>query len=1102
MPRVSATPPRKALENYQRALAAFAQRGVEHEMAVRSAFQVLLDDCARPHGWKLVPEYAVLRTGRRPLRVDGALLDEFNLWHGLWEAKDSSDDLDKEIKVKFALGYPRRNIVFQSPDRAVLYQNGKRVLDTKLATLEQITDVLRAFFSYEEPAWEEWERASTEFKERIAEHGRALAALISAELKKNREFKLAFTDFVAVCRASINPNLSEAAVEEMLVQHLLTWRIFKGVFGIGDFMQKNVIAQEIEKLILTIRAFSREDFLRKLDPFYSALEEAAKTITDFSEKQKFLNTVYERFFQGFAVRQADTLGIVYTPQPIVDFMVASVDHFLRTEFGKDAGVGSRDVHTLDGFTGTGNFVVNLMRAMPPSRLRQKYAHELHCNEVMLLPYYVASMNIEHEYLEATGVYEPFEGICLVDTFQIAHEHTGVGRVQHGFEFFTQANTERIKRQREAPIFVCIGNPPYNAGQLNENDNNKNRKYPELDARVSSTYGEASRATLLRKLSDPYVKAIRWATDRIGEAGIVAFVNNDSFIDEISFDGMRHHLARDFDLIYVLDLGGNVRKHPKLSGTTHNVFGIQVGVSINFFIRLPGKTKEARREAKIFYHSVPVDWRKEEKYDYLEKAETVAPVAWQQLKPDAKDTWLTSDTDVEFSRFVPIGSKAAKADAGANLATIFRTYSLGVSTNRDDVVYDFDAERLAERVERFCDDYNSELERWQRKQRPTDLDAFLSTDRVKWSETLKRRFRFGTNACFGAGRVLTAQYRPFVSRYLYLNPLLIDRPGATPDYFPSQEAAAENRMLCLSDVGLRAKFSVLATNYPHDMHLCASTDAFQGFPFYAYDENGSKRRENIPLSTLVRFQTHYGDERITKWDIFHYVYALLHHPGYRSRFTANLKRELPRIPFAPDFGAFASAGKRLTELHVSYEKAAEFPLKRTEHRHVPFTLRVEQMKLAEDKRELDYNDSLTLSGIPPETYDYKLGNRSALEWIVDQYRVWSDPATGIDSDPNLREDEDYILRLVGQVITVSLETLTIVRGFPEDYGAEGEQSEHDHELETWRLNQRLPTSGSAQKQIQRLKTEADAHSQSALSLKENSSSYGRAKKVSPSRRKST
>jgi hypothetical protein len=394
-----------------------------------------------------------LRRGQKPLRADGAVVDQFHLSHGLWEAKDSADDLDKEIKAKFALGYPQRNILFQSPERAVLYQNGKRVLDTGLSRPELLTDALRLFLDYEEPALEEWDKASAEFKDRIAEHGRALAGLLATEQKKNPAFKRAFTDFVTLCRGSINPNLSEAAVEEMLVQHLLTWRIFKGVFGIGDFMQKNVIAQEIEKVVLTIRAFSREDFLKTLDRFYVALEHAAATITEFSEKQKFLNTVYERFFQGFAVKQADTLGIVYTPQPIVDFMVASVDHLLRQEFGKKAGLGEREVQILDGFVGTGNFIVNLMQAMSPSTLPHKYAHELHCNEVMLLPYYVASMNIEHEYLETTGKYRPFEGICLVDTFRLAEEQHWWWRA--GRTRRNQRRKQRAHSEPAATTHLCL-----------------------------------------------------------------------------------------------------------------------------------------------------------------------------------------------------------------------------------------------------------------------------------------------------------------------------------------------------------------------------------------------------------------------------------------------------------------------------------------------------------------------------------------------------------------------------------------------------------------------------------------------------------------------
>jgi predicted helicase len=1002
------------------------------------------------------------------LRVDGALVDQFNLSHGLWEAKDSADDLEKEIKAKFALGYPQWNILFQSPDRAVLYQNGKRVLDSCLVHPQQLTDTLCAFLSYQEPALDEWEKASIEFKERIAEHGRALKEIIEVERTQNSAFQIAFTGFVTLCHASLNPALSEAAVEEMLIQHILTWRIFRNIFKAGDFMQKNVIAVEIEKVVnaLTSRSFSREDFLEKLDHFYVALEHAAETISDFSEKQKFLNTVYERFFQGFAVTQADALGIVYTPQPIVDFMVASVDCLLKKQFEKKSGIGAHDVHVLDGFVGTGNFIVNLMRALPPSTLKHKYACELHCNEVMLLPYYVASMNIEHEYFGATGEYRPFEGICLVDTFQIAEEHTG-GGVQGGFEFFSKANTDRIKRQRATPIFVCIGNPPYNAGQLNENDNNKNRKYPELDARVSATYGGASRATLLRKLADPYVKAIRWATDRIGDAGIVAFVNNNSYVDEISFDGMRQHLARDFDLIYVLDLGGNVRKNPKLSGTTHNVFGIQVGVSINFFIRLPGKAKQTPRHAKILYHSVAGDWRKEQKYDLLERAKTIADIQWRELTPDAKNTWLTGEADAEFDGFVPIGSKEAKADATSKQPVIFQSYSLGVSTNRDSIVYDFDRDRLAHRVEGFCNDYNAELLRWINEGSPKELDSFLSTDRIKWSRDLKLKLSRRTEAAFSATQIRQALYRPFTIKWLYCDPVVVDRIGPAQAFFP----ADDNLAICLPGPGNRQQFGCVVTRLLPSLDL--AFEKCQCFPFYAHDEGGRNREENIPRATLVRFQSHYGDERITKWDIFHYVYALLHHPDYRKRFGANLKRELPRLPLAPRFHAFAKAGKELADLHLGYEGAAEYPLQRIEHRGVPFRLRVEKMKLTPDKRDLIYNESLTLAGIPPAAFDYKLGNRSALEWIIDQYQVSADPRSGIQSDPNRPDDEGYIVRLIGQVVTVSLESLKIIHGLPTDFGAEGEETTHDNQLQTWRLNQRLPNSEFARQQREQLRKQVES-----------------------------
>ncbi len=575
MERLNLKPNHKSVQNYYEALRQFKTIGVSHEGAVRSAFQTLLEQCGRQFQWKLVPEWA-MKKDSRSIRVDGALVDEYRITHGFWEAKDTADDLKKEVKKKLTAGYPQNNIIFQAPERAILWQNGRATLDLDITEPVALVEVLKRFFDYTVPEIEEWTDAIGHFKDQVPELGRALKGLIEKEQKSNVRFRAAFDDFYALCRQSINPNLSKEAVEEMLIQHLLTERIFRTVFNNPDFTRRNAIAAEIEKVIdaLTSQAFTRDAFLQSLERFYQAIDKAARTIEDFSQKQLFLNTVYEKFFQGFSVKVADTHGVVYTPQPIVNFMVRSVEDILQKEFGKS--LSSADVHILDPFVGTGNFIVHIMQAIKKTALQQKYHNELHCNEVMLLPYYIASMNIEHEFFERTGSYESFEGICLVDTFELAEAKQ--------ISFFSTENTARVERQKGAPIRVVIGNPPYNAWQLNENDNNKNRKYKEMDKQVAETYARDSRATNKNALSDPYVKAFRWASNRIGDEGIVAFVSNNSFIESLAFDGMRKNLEQDFDEIYVLDLGGNVRKNTKLSGTTHNVFGIQVGVSINIFVR--------------------------------------------------------------------------------------------------------------------------------------------------------------------------------------------------------------------------------------------------------------------------------------------------------------------------------------------------------------------------------------------------------------------------------------------------------------------------------------------------------------------------------------
>ena len=490
MPTLNLKPTHKSVKSYYAALDQFAKLDVTHETAVRAAFQALLGHCARQCRWTLVPEFGV-STGRgRRIVVDGALVDDFRLTHGCWEAKDIHDDLPAEVERKFAAGYPRDNILFQTPRRAMLWQNGRLALDADLTDAGKLIETLQMFFGYRPQEYAAWEEAVAQFKDRVADIGQGLAQLIQQERKSNHTFTAAFAEFLDKCRQSINPNLAEAAVEEMLIQHLLTERLFRTVFNRPAFTRRNVIAFEIENVIdaLTSHAFSRDEFLSSLDRFYVAIERTAETIQRLIRRSRhFLNTVYEQFFQGFSIKVADTHGIVYTPQPIVDFMVRSVAAILEREFGRS--LADEGVHIIDPFVGTGNFIVRMMREIPRTALERKYASELHCNEVMLLPYYIASMNIEHEYYDATDRYEPFEGICLVDTFELARKNDPNKRVckclcagEHA------ARVESSAARKD--VTVVIGNPPYNAGQVNENDNNKNRKYPTMDKRVRDTYSKA------------------------------------------------------------------------------------------------------------------------------------------------------------------------------------------------------------------------------------------------------------------------------------------------------------------------------------------------------------------------------------------------------------------------------------------------------------------------------------------------------------------------------------------------------------------------------------------------------------------------------------
>ena len=1018
-------PTSRPVKEYYDSLRRFEAIDVSHEGAVRDAFQTLLKVCGRRLNWTLVAEHRMTGSQNRRISIDGALLDDFRIAHGYWEAKDMHDDLPNAVLDKFRKGYPQDNIIFQIPKRAILWQNKQQVLDADLTDARQLIEAVETFFDYRPEEQVEWEKAVAEFKDVVPVLGDGLAKLIRGERETNRRFARAFGDFHEKCRQSINSNLSEAAVEEMLTQHLLTERLFRTVFNNPDFTRRNVIANEIEKVVdaLTSQSFTRDSFLQSLDRFYVAIERNAARITDFSQKQAFLNTVYEQFFQGFSVKVADTHGIVYTPQPIVDFMVKSVEEILKSEFNRS--ISDPGVHIIDPFVGTGNFIVRIMEQIQRPALEDKYTSEIHCNEVMLLPYYIASMNIEHQFYEATEHYRPFEGICLVDTFELAEDRQ--------FPLFVPENAQRVESQREAPMFVVIGNPPYNVGQINENDNNKNREYEAMDKRLRETYAADSKATNKNKLFDPYVKANRWASDRIGDEGVVAFVTNNGFLDGVAFDGMRKNLADDFDAVYTLDLGGNARKGLKVSDA--NVFGIRVGVSINFFV----KTKQNQsKAARIFYHRTDEMWNKKQKFDFLDERQHIKAIEWQTISPDQRYTWLTEGLHAEFGDYIPMGTKEAKAVNDQPVDVIFHKFSAGIITARDAWAYNFNSNELTRNISLTIQTYNAEVDRWKRQgNEGKNFDDFVLSDdkKIKWSSTLKQRLKSGQIAEFADTKIRQVLYRPFTKSNLFFDRMMNHRVHVFPSIFPTTASEAENQMMIVSDHGFRAGFNTLMVNLISDIHTLAVSDLFQCFPFYTYDEDGSNRRENITDWALAQFQSHYQDSAITKWDIFHYVYGILHHAAYRKRYQANLKRDLPHLPYAPDFYGFANAGQRLAHIHVDYEEMPEYqgdelPLRLIANEEVPFSWRVEKMRLSKDKTQIVYNDSLTIDGIPAKAFEYRLGNRSALEWVIDQYRVKTDKRSGIVNDPNRPDDPRYIVRLIQKIITVSLETVEILEGLPE------------------------------------------------------------------------
>jgi predicted helicase len=773
--------------------------GSSRESVVREAFKTLLKDWGKSRDLIFLPEHEYETLTKTRVYPDGTLMYALRVPFGYWEAKDTDDDLDAEIEKKLRKGYPQDNIVFDDSREAVLIQNKQPVMRCGVEDPVRLQKLLELYFGYERAEIADFREAVEQFKADLPAVLKALREMIGAAERDNPAFHQAAIKFLKHAQETINPNVVAADVREMLIQHILTEEIFSQVFDNSDFHRHNNVAKQLYALEETFFAGAlKQKTLAGLRPYYAAIKSAAALVSSHHEKQTFLKVIYENFYKVYDRKKADRLGVAYTPNEIVRFMVQGADWLCQKHFGKM--LIDKNVEILDPCVGTGTFITEMIEHFrgQPAKLRYKYLEELHCNEVAILPYYVANLNIDATYAAIAQNYEEFPNLCFVDTL----DNTAALRAQKNqhvgdlFGGMSEENVARISRQNKKKISVIIGNPPYNANQLNENENNKNREYPEIDRRVKATYIAASSAQKTKRY-DMYSRFFRWASDRIDDNGIVAFVTNRNFIDSREADGFRKRVGEEFNDIYVVDLGGYVRGDARLSGTKHNVFGIQTGVAISFMIR-----QAKRKGCRIHYARRPQLETAEEKLAFLANTK-ITNIDFDEVTPDERNDWINL-AEGDYETLIPIANKETKSVAivGQDRA-VFKLYSLGIVTNRDDWVFGASPSEVADKVRFFIDTYNSERLRLAAHLQEEKLDELLTLS-IKWTRAVKRDLRRNVEYSFQANEVVESVYRPFTKRWLYYDRHLNEMLNQIPALFG---AGAERNKGIAFRVGERAEFGV-------------------------------------------------------------------------------------------------------------------------------------------------------------------------------------------------------------------------------------------------------------------------------------------------------
>ncbi len=854
-----------------------------------------------------------------------------------------------------------------------------------------------------------------------------------------------FNAFAQDLRDDLNDSLSDGEIVEMLAQHLITKPVFDALFESYSFAQHNPMSQAMQAVLDALHEHRLDKEADTLEAFYASVKERAAGIDSAAGKQKIVVELYDKFFRNAFPKMTERLGIVYTPVEVVDFIIHSVNDVLQSEFGQT--LGSQGVHIIDPFTGTGTFITRLLQSglITPEQLPHKYKNEIHANEIVLLAYYIAAINIEAVYHSiAGGNYQPFEGICLTDTFQMYEKDDLV-------DAFLVDNSARRKRQKKLDIRVIVGNPPYSVGQSDAEDDAQNMSYPSLDRRISETYASRSSARTRTNVYDSYIRAIRWASDRIGEQGVVGYVTNASFLDANASDGLRKCLVEEFSSLYVFHLRGNQRTQGEQSrkeGGKIFASGSRAPIAISILVKNPNKGQQGQ----IHFHDIGDYLSREEKLEIIRTFVSIEGIStrqgWRAITPDTHGDWLKQRDD-GFENYLVTGDKSGGT-------ALFEDFSYGPITHRDTWVYNYSRVTLRGQVADMLAFYNTERQRYHSSATDVAPVKVVKKDerKIAWDDKLYRSIKSNKVIEYNESAIVQAHYRPFTAMYFYFDRSCIWSAYRMPQIFPYQ--GAENFVIGTTGRGSGREFSVLISNRMPDLELISKG---QWFPLYLYDEakldanadlftepaeGGFNRRDAITDEGLHHFNVAYPDEQITKNDIFYYVYGLLHSPDYRERYADNLAKELPRIPCvktAADFWTFSQAGRQLANLHLNYETVTPYPVtidtggkKLTDSDY-----RVEQMKYGKigkdkDLTTLHYNARIKLHGIPLEAYDYVVNGKPALDWVVERQRVKTDKDSGIENDANTwsvdtMNNPRYPLELFCRVVTVSMETMKLVRSLP-------------------------------------------------------------------------